>query len=64
MIWIVAFISTAVLNVMQGLAVSVVFALLTTVFRVQWPRYRMLSRLSGTEEYRDVSHFQELTNNF
>jgi MFS superfamily sulfate permease-like transporter len=60
LIWIVAFISTAVLNVMQGLAISVIFALLTTVFRVQWPRWRMLSRLSGTEEYRDVSKTRKI----
>uniref|UniRef100_A0AC35FTT3 STAS domain-containing protein n=1 Tax=Panagrolaimus sp. PS1159 TaxID=55785 RepID=A0AC35FTT3_9BILA len=46
-----------VLNVMEGLAVSVIFALLTTVFRIQWPRWRILSQLSGTEEYRDVGRY-------
>lgn len=35
-IWIVSFLATVVLNVMQGLAVSVIFALLTTIFRIQW----------------------------
>ncbi|KAI6190512.1 hypothetical protein M3Y97_00126000 [Aphelenchoides bicaudatus] len=62
LIWIVAFISTAVLNVMQGLAISVIFALLTTVFRIQWPRWRVLSRLSGTEEYRDAGRYGRITN--
>lgn len=47
---------------MQGLAVSVIFALLTTVFRVQWPRWRVLSRLSGTEEYRDAGRYLRVTN--
>jgi MFS superfamily sulfate permease-like transporter len=46
-----------VLNVMQGLVIAVVFALLTTVFRIQWPRWRMLSRLSGTEEFRDCGRY-------
>lgn len=36
MIWTVTFTATLSLNVMQGLAVSVSFALLTTVFRIQW----------------------------
>jgi len=62
LIWVVAFLATAVLNVMQGLAVSVIFALLTTVFRVQWPRWKVLSRLSGTEEYRDAGRYARVTN--
>jgi MFS superfamily sulfate permease-like transporter len=47
---------------MQGLFVAVVFALLTTVFRVQWPRWRTLSRLTGTEEYRDAGRYSRVTN--
>jgi hypothetical protein len=39
MIWVVTFTATVSLNVMQGLAVSVGFALLTTVFRIQWPHW-------------------------
>ncbi|KAI6238237.1 Sulfate permease family protein 3 [Aphelenchoides fujianensis] len=57
LIWLVAFFSTAVFNVMNGLLVSVCVALLTTVFRIQWPRWRVLSRLSGTEEYRDSGRY-------
>ncbi|KAH7730560.1 SULP-4 protein [Aphelenchoides avenae] len=56
-IWIVSFVATVVLNVMQGLAVAVIFALLTTIFRIQWPRWRMLSRLSGTEDFRDSGRY-------
>jgi MFS superfamily sulfate permease-like transporter len=36
-IWLVAFVSTVVLNVREGLFVSVSFALLTTVLRQQRP---------------------------
>uniref|UniRef100_A0A914Y7Q0 SLC26A/SulP transporter domain-containing protein n=1 Tax=Panagrolaimus superbus TaxID=310955 RepID=A0A914Y7Q0_9BILA len=61
MIWMVTFIATVVLNVMEGLAVSVIFALLTTVFRIQWPRWRILSQLSGTEEYRDCGRYGRVT---
>ena len=57
MIWTVTFVATVILNVMSGLAVAVVFALLTTVFRIQWPRWRLLSQLSGTEEYRDCGRY-------
>ncbi|CAD5231597.1 unnamed protein product [Bursaphelenchus xylophilus] len=39
LIWVVTFLATAILNVMTGLMVSIVIALLTTVFRIQWPRW-------------------------
>uniref|UniRef100_A0AC34QID1 STAS domain-containing protein n=1 Tax=Panagrolaimus sp. JU765 TaxID=591449 RepID=A0AC34QID1_9BILA len=61
MIWIVTFVATVILNVMSGLAVAVVFALLTTIFRIQWPRWRMLSQLTGTEEYRDIGRYGRTT---
>ena len=60
-IWVVTFLSTVVLNVMQGLALAVGFALLTTVFRVQWPRWYLLSRLNGTEDYRDSGRYAHVT---
>uniref|UniRef100_A0A7E4UYM6 STAS domain-containing protein n=1 Tax=Panagrellus redivivus TaxID=6233 RepID=A0A7E4UYM6_PANRE len=61
LIWIVTFGATVVLDVMKGLAVAVVFALLTTVFRIQWPRWHMLSQLAGTEEYRDSGRYGRTT---
>ncbi|KAI6200297.1 STAS domain-containing protein [Aphelenchoides besseyi] len=60
-IWIFAFCSTVYMGVMQGLAISVVFALLTTVFRIQWPKWQILSRLSGTQEYRDSGRYSRVT---
>jgi MFS superfamily sulfate permease-like transporter len=42
LIWVVAFVSTVVLNVREGLFVSVGFALLTTVFRQQRPPSELL----------------------
>ncbi|CAD5225089.1 unnamed protein product [Bursaphelenchus okinawaensis] len=60
-IWLVAFLSTAIFNVMTGLIFSIVFALLTTVFRIQWPRWQVLSRLNGTEEYRDCGRYARVT---
>ncbi|KAI6214001.1 Sulfate permease family protein 3 [Aphelenchoides besseyi] len=60
-IWIFAFCSTVYMGVMQGLAFSVVFALLTTVFRIQWPKWQVLSRLSGTQEYRDSGRYSRVT---
>uniref|UniRef100_A0A915CM68 STAS domain-containing protein n=1 Tax=Ditylenchus dipsaci TaxID=166011 RepID=A0A915CM68_9BILA len=61
LIWVVTFVATVVLNVMQGLAVAVAFALLTTVFRIQWPRWHLLSKLNGTEDYRDCGRYSHVT---
>ncbi|TKR87611.1 hypothetical protein L596_011983 [Steinernema carpocapsae] len=61
-IWIVSFLATTFFNVMEGLAISVVYALLTTVFRIQWPRWRILSRLTGTEDYRDIGRYSRVSN--
>uniref|UniRef100_A0A0N4ZZ00 STAS domain-containing protein n=1 Tax=Parastrongyloides trichosuri TaxID=131310 RepID=A0A0N4ZZ00_PARTI len=60
-IWIVSFLSTTLFNLMEGLLISIVYALLTTVFRIQWPRWYTLSQLSGTEEYRDTGRYNRVT---
>lgn len=36
LIWIVAFVTTVALDVMVGLIISVLFALMTLIFRSQW----------------------------
>lgn len=46
---------------MNGLVTSIIVALLTTVFRIQWPRWQVLSRLNGTEEYRDCGRYARVT---
>ncbi|VDK42037.1 unnamed protein product [Anisakis simplex] len=72
-IWMFSFICTVFTNVMWGLVLSVAFALLTTVFRTQWledydfcttaelPRWHLLSRLEGTDDYRDTGRYGRVT---
>ncbi|KAK6748659.1 hypothetical protein RB195_001336 [Necator americanus] len=59
-IWIVAFLATACIDVMDGLAIAIAFALLTTVFRLQWPTWHILAHVKGTMEYRDVERYQQV----
>ncbi|EYC39303.1 hypothetical protein Y032_0663g1303 [Ancylostoma ceylanicum] len=59
-IWIVAFLATACVDVMDGLAIAIVFALLTTVFRLQWPNWHILANVTGTMEYRDVERYRQV----
>ncbi|VDM46130.1 unnamed protein product [Toxocara canis] len=60
-IWVVSFLSTVLTDVMWGLMLSVAFALVTTIFRTQWPRWHILSRLEGTDEYRDTGRYGRVT---
>uniref|UniRef100_A0A0K0DAJ8 STAS domain-containing protein n=1 Tax=Angiostrongylus cantonensis TaxID=6313 RepID=A0A0K0DAJ8_ANGCA len=59
-IWVVAFLATSCIDVMDGLTIAIIFALLTTVFRQQWPSWQILGRLKGTTEYRDIKRYQEV----
>ncbi|VBB31811.1 unnamed protein product [Acanthocheilonema viteae] len=53
LIWIVAFMTTVTLDVMLGLIISVIFALMTLIFRSQWPRWERLVQLSVCQSYFD-----------
>ncbi|VDM14087.1 unnamed protein product [Wuchereria bancrofti] len=53
LIWIVAFVTTVALDVMIGLIISVLFALMTLIFRSQWPRWERLVQLSASQPYFD-----------
>ncbi|CAG9532095.1 unnamed protein product [Cercopithifilaria johnstoni] len=53
LIWIVAFVTTVALDVMTGLVISVLFALMTLIFRSQWPRWERLVQLSVSQPYFD-----------
>ncbi|VDK86687.1 unnamed protein product [Litomosoides sigmodontis] len=53
LIWIVAFVTTVALDVMIGLIISVLFALMTLIFRSQWPRWERLVQLSESQPYFD-----------
>ncbi|KAF7635309.1 STAS domain-containing protein [Meloidogyne graminicola] len=57
-IWLVSFVVTVCWDVSQGLVVSISFALLTTVFRTQWPRWHFLANLSGTNDFRDAERYE------
>ncbi|KAM4652694.1 solute carrier family 26 member 6-like [Discoglossus pictus] len=55
LIWLVTFLSTICLNMDIGLAVSVVFGLLTVTFRTQLPHYSLLGQVPETDIYRDLA---------
>ncbi|VDL82414.1 unnamed protein product [Nippostrongylus brasiliensis] len=59
-IWVVAFVATVCADVMEGLAIAIVFALFTTVIREQWPRWHILGNISGTADFRDVERYQHI----
>ncbi|GMS78106.1 hypothetical protein PENTCL1PPCAC_281, partial [Pristionchus entomophagus] len=47
-VWIVSFTATVVIDVMEGMTISIAFALLTVVFRSQWPKWEnVLGPMSG-----------------
>uniref|UniRef100_A0A915BXI3 STAS domain-containing protein n=1 Tax=Parascaris univalens TaxID=6257 RepID=A0A915BXI3_PARUN len=57
-IWIVAFLATILWDVVQGLAIAVAFALITVIFRTQWPKTAKLVQVGDTEIYRDTHRYQ------
>lgn len=50
-IWVVSYIATVAWDVTPGLGVALAVALMTTVFRTQWPKWHYLVQLKGTNEY-------------
>ncbi|CAL8276589.1 unnamed protein product [Boreogadus saida] len=59
MIWSVTWVATILLNLDIGLAVAVVFSMLTVIFRIQLPRYSILGHVAGTELYVDMDAYEE-----
>ncbi|VDM76564.1 unnamed protein product [Strongylus vulgaris] len=59
-IWVVAFAATVGIDVMQGLAIAILFALFTTVIREQWPRWHILANISGTNDFRDIERYKHI----
>ncbi|KAK2915104.1 solute carrier family 26 member 6, like 1 isoform X2 [Channa argus] len=53
-VWLVAWMSTLLLNLDLGLAASLTFAMLTVIFRTQLPKYSVLGNIPGTELYMDL----------
>ncbi|KAI6217599.1 STAS domain-containing protein [Aphelenchoides besseyi] len=60
LIWLVSFTATVVWDVTEGLVVGIIFALLTTVFRTQFPRWHYLSNLKGTNDFRDAERYHNV----
>ncbi|KAF6037947.1 SLC26A2 [Bugula neritina] len=55
LIWLVSWLAVVILDVDLGLAVGVVFGLLTVVFRTQYPNTTVLARVPHTDLYKDKS---------
>ncbi|XP_024916142.1 solute carrier family 26 member 6, like 1 [Cynoglossus semilaevis] len=58
-VWLVTWVSTLLLNLDLGLVASVLFALLTVIFRTQMPTYSVLGNVPGTELYLDIETHRE-----
>uniref|UniRef100_A0A674N3A9 Solute carrier family 26 member 6, like 1 n=1 Tax=Takifugu rubripes TaxID=31033 RepID=A0A674N3A9_TAKRU len=58
-VWIFTWVSTLLLNMDLGLAASIIFALLTVIFRTQMPTYSVLGNIPGTELYLDIETHRE-----
>uniref|UniRef100_A0AAQ4QRI9 Solute carrier family 26 member 6, like 1 n=1 Tax=Gasterosteus aculeatus aculeatus TaxID=481459 RepID=A0AAQ4QRI9_GASAC len=58
-VWLVTWVSTMLLNLDLGLAASIIFALMTVIFRTQMPTYSVLGNVPGTELYVDMETHRE-----
>lgn len=56
-LWVVAFVATAVFDVQIGLLLSIAASLGTLVWRTSRPRWLVLGRLPGTDVFRDVTRY-------
>lgn len=59
LVWLVTFLSTVLLNLDLGLAVSIGFSILTVIFRTQLPRYSILGQVPGTDLYLDTETYKQ-----
>uniref|UniRef100_A0AC34QAJ8 SLC26A/SulP transporter domain-containing protein n=1 Tax=Panagrolaimus sp. JU765 TaxID=591449 RepID=A0AC34QAJ8_9BILA len=59
-IWVVSFVATVGWDVTPGLAISIAYALMTTVFRTQFPRWHLLASLFGTNDFRDAERYHDV----
>lgn len=53
--WTVAFVATTLVDVMEGLAIAVSFAILTVVMRTQWPHWQYFVPDNDNKEDQDVA---------
>lgn len=51
--------SVVLIELNIGLMIGVAFALLTVVFRSQWPESSFLGRIPGTCDFKGLSHYKD-----
>uniref|UniRef100_A0A8C4TNQ6 STAS domain-containing protein n=1 Tax=Erpetoichthys calabaricus TaxID=27687 RepID=A0A8C4TNQ6_ERPCA len=61
LVWIITLVSTLLLNIDLGLPLAIAFAVLTIIFRTQLPQYSLLGQIPGTDLYRPVEVFSQIT---
>ncbi|KAI5610330.1 solute carrier family 26 member 6 [Silurus asotus] len=61
LVWVMTFILTILLNPDMGLAASIAFSMLTVIFRTQLPRYSVLGQLPGTDIYKPIEDYNQVT---
>ncbi|XP_056895957.1 solute carrier family 26 member 6 [Takifugu flavidus] len=59
-VWVVTFILTVLLNPDLGLLASLVFSLLTVIFRTQLPQYSRLGQIPNTDIYKPVEDYNQV----
>ncbi|KAK2851156.1 hypothetical protein Q5P01_007432 [Channa striata] len=59
-IWVATFILTLLFNPDLGLATSIVFSMLTVIFRTQLPKYSLLGQVPGTDIYRPLEDYNQV----
>ncbi|XP_055022157.1 solute carrier family 26 member 6-like isoform X2 [Boleophthalmus pectinirostris] len=59
LVWVITFVSTILLNLDMGLAVSIGFSILTVIFRTQLPRYSILGQVPGTDLYLETETYKQ-----
>ncbi|TSO77719.1 Solute carrier family 26 member 6 [Bagarius yarrelli] len=61
LVWVMTFILTILLNPDMGLAASIAFSMLTVIFRTQLPSYSLLGRIPGTDIYKPIEDYNQVT---
>ena len=59
LLWVVTFVSTLLLGVINGIVVAVIFSILLVVYRSSYPNIAILGRIPDTTLYRDVHRFPD-----
>ncbi|EFO18567.1 hypothetical protein LOAG_09929 [Loa loa] len=57
-IFLVTFTAVVLINVNIGLAIGIVFALLTVVLRSQWAESTCMGRIPGTSDFKGIGHYR------